>query len=418
MVMESENFFEKLSVQKNTTRLTFFNLGFSMATWASLIPFLKLKLGLNHNDLGLLILGMGLGSVAAMLVTGRIIKYLGCRFIIAVSSLIFILTLPIVTTLTSIPMIAIFLIFFGIASGATGIAVNFQGVIIEEKYDRPMMSNFHGMCSLGGLVAALAMTSLFHLGLSPLNTTFLAGLIMSVIAVFSTLGAMNKSSVNTTNKPKVEQLQEPVKKFAIPHPIILALGMMCFIAFLTESTVLDWSGVYLTSNYHTSLSNASLAYSCFAVTMTLSRFFAHIVLKKIGEKKLIWGSSICASLGMAIVVLAPTAVWYFVLVGYALVGLGLSNIVPILFSRVGRQDFVPKSQALSYVSILAYSGALSGSALVGLIGQQTGLTFVFAFISIMLLSIAMFNSYTFVKKRRKERKLKKLMLTQKDIDIA
>lgn len=382
-----------------------------MATWASLIPFLKLKLGLSHNDLGLLILGMGLGSVAAMLVTGRIIKYLGCRFIIAVSSLIFILTLPIVTTLTSIPIMAIFLIFFGIA-------VNFQGVIIEEKYDRPLMSNFHGMCSLGGLVSALAMTGLFHLGLSPLNTTFLAGLLMSVIAVFSTLGAMNKSSVNTTNKPKVEQLQEPVKKFAIPHPIILALGMMCFIAFLTESTVLDWSGVYLTSNYHTSLSNASLAYSCFAVTMTLSRFFAHIVLKKIGEKKLIWGSSICASLGMAIVVLAPTPIWYFVLFGYALVGLGLSNIVPILFSRVGRQDFVPKSQALSYVSILAYSGALSGSALVGLIGQKTGLTFVFAFISIMLLSIAMFNSYTFVKKRRKERKLKKLMLTPKDVDIA
>lgn len=411
----NSNFINKLSFQKHTTRLTFFNLGFSMATWASLIPFLKLKLGLNHTDLGLLILGMGLGSVAAMLVTGRIIKYLGCRFIILFSSLIFICTLPIVTCLSNIPAIAILLIFFGIASGATGIAVNFQGVIIEEKYDKPLMSNFHGMCSLGGLIAALVMTLLFHLGLTPLTTTFLAGFIMSVIAFFSVLGAMDKSIVKNSNQPHHEEKTVIKKKFSIPHPVILTLGMMCFIAFLTESTVLDWSGVYLTNTYHTSLSNAGLAYSCFSITMTLSRFFGHIILNKIGEKKLIWGSSLCASAGMAIVVLAPTAIWYIVLFGYALVGLGLSNVVPILFSRVGRQELVPKSQALSYVSILAYSGALSGSALVGLIGQQTGLKFVFGFISVLLLSIAMFNSYTFVKKRRKKKKMEKLALSQKNI---
>lgn len=411
-------FLSKLSTQKQTTRLSFFNLGFSMATWATLIPFFKDKLHLNHSSLGLLILGMGLGSIAAMLVTGRIIKYLGCKFIIAVSSLISILTLPLVTYLNTIPPIAILLVFFGIASGATGIAVNFQGVIIEEKYDKPLMSNFHGMCSLGGLVAALTMTAFFHLGISPLHTTFLAGLIMSAIAVFSVLGAMDKTTVQNSNKPKTEEPKVETKKFAIPHPVILMLGMLCFIAFLTESTVLDWSGVYLTNIYHTSLSNAGLAYSCFAITMTLCRFFGHVILKKIGEKKLIWGSSICASMGMAIVVLAPTSIWQVALIGYALVGLGLSNVVPILFSRVGRQEFVPKSQALSCVSVLAYSGALSGSALVGLIGQKTGLTYVFAFISVLLLSIAMFNSYTFVKKRRKKKKMAKLMLAQKDVDIV
>lgn len=403
-------FLNRLSVQKQTTRLSFFNLGFSMAAWASLIPFLKQKLGLDHTGLGYLVLGMGLGSIAAMLVTGRIVKYLGCRAIIAFSSFIFIFTLPIVTYLHNIMQIAILLVFFGIASGATGIAVNFQGVIIEEKNHSPLMSNFHGMCSLGGLIAALSMTFFFNLGLTPLMTILLAGAIMSVISFFAISGAMSKAQVDHVNQQQVKEVAVPQKKFRIPHPVILTLGMMCFIAFLTESTVLDWSGIYLTSTYHTSLANAGLAYSCFAITMTFSRFFGHLFLSKLGEKKLIWGSSACASIGMAIVVLAP--IWYFVLFGYALVGLGLSNIVPILFSRVGRQDFLPKSQALSYVSILAYSGALSGSALVGLIGQEMGLTFVFGFISILLLSIAIFNSYTFVKKRRKQKKLAKLSMVK------
>ncbi|ESK37260.1 hypothetical protein P256_02315 [Acinetobacter nectaris CIP 110549] len=400
-------FLNKLSTQKQTTRLSFFNLGFAMAAWAALIPYIKQKLDLDHTALGLLILCMGLGSIAAMLLTGRIIKTLGCRFIIAFSSIVFILALPLVTLLDHIPALAFLLTFLGIASGATGVAANFQGVIIEEKNKSPLMSNFHGMCSLGGLIAALTMTAFFHMGFSALGATLLISLLVTLIAVFSILGALSKSAVNSASQPHVEENEQPTQNRAIPHPIILMLGLMCFIAFLTESTALDWSGVYLTDIYHTSLSNAGLAYSFFAITMTFSRFFGHIFLKKLGEKKLIWASSLCASAGMAVVVLAP--IWYLVLFGYALVGLGLSNVVPVLFSRVGRQDLVPKSQALSYVSILAYSGALSGSAIVGLIGQKTGLTFVFGLISVLLLSIAIFNSYTIVKKRRKERKMRKLL---------
>lgn len=407
-------FLNRLSTQKLTTRLSFFNLGFSMASWASLIPYLKQKLSLDHTELGLLILCMGLGSIAAMLLTGRVIKTLGCRFIIAFSSIVFIFTLPLVTHLDNIPILALFLTFLGIASGATGVAANFQGVIIEEKNNSPLMSNFHGMCSLGGLIAALNMTGLLHSGFSPSSATLLVSSIITLIAIFAVLGALSKSAVNDVTQPKVTTEEEApsIRNSAMPHPVILMLGMMCFIAFLTESTALDWSGVYLTDIYHTSLSNAGLAYSFFAITMTFSRFFGHIFLRKIGEKRLIWASSLCASAGMAVVVLAP--MWYLVLLGYALVGLGLSNIVPVLFSRVGRQNFVPKSQALSYVSILAYSGALSGSALVGLIGQKTGLTFVFGLISALLLCIAVFNSYTIVKRRRKERKMRKLMISPKE----
>lgn len=394
-----------VSSQRRATRVAFFSLGFAMASWAPLIPYVKAKLGLDHAGLGLLILCIGVGSIASMLLTGRIIQRVGCRSVVAFALGIFILTLPLIATIDHTLVMGAILTCFGVASGSIGVAINLQAVIIEEKSGTTLMSNFHGMCSLGGLIAALSMTGWFQLGLSPLISTLIASTALIVMSTFAVLGSL---SVENTQPPahEVPQVDTKKRKFAFPHPIILMLGMMCFVAFLTEGAALDWSAVYLTTTYNVPVSNAGLAYGCFAIAMTLSRFLGHHFIRILGEKRLIWASAICASFGMSIVVFSP--VWYLVLVGYALVGLGSSNIVPILFSRVGRQEFTPKAQALSYVSILAYSGALCGSALVGFIGQKTGLTFVFGLISVLLLSIAIFNSYTIVRKRRKNRKLQKL----------
>ncbi|MCF9046884.1 MFS transporter [Acinetobacter nectaris] len=385
-------FLYKTHIQRRATRLSFFNLGFAMASWAPLIPFVKQRLGLDHEDLGMLILCIGIGSMLAMPLAGMLIQRVGCRFIISIASIIFVLALPLIGGLNNTIAMAAVLTVFGMASGATGVAINLQAVLVEKKSVKPLMSNFHGMCSLGGLVSALTMTGLLSIHLSALHSAYVLSALVAIIALCSAPAGLTQ--VADSNTQTDEAIAPKKKKVGFPHPIILVLGMMCFITFLTEGAALDWSGVYLTTNYQVPLSIAGLAYGFFATTMTLGRFSGHYMMRVLGEKNLILFSSICAALGMAIVVVAP--VWHLVLLGYALVGLGSSNVVPVLFSRVGRQNFTPKAQALSYVSSIAYSGVLCGPALIGFVGQHVGLTTVFTGIAVCLLLIAICNKFTMV----------------------
>ncbi|EXA83240.1 major Facilitator Superfamily protein [Acinetobacter baumannii 25493_8] len=158
---------------------------------------------------------------------------------------------------------------------------------------------------------------------------------------------------------------------------------------------MDWGGIYLTSKYQLNPAFAGLAYTFFALSMTSGRFAGHILLKQWGEKTIVTYSAIVAALAMVTIVMAP--VWQVVVLGYALLGLGCSNIVPVMFSRVGRQNDMPKAAALSLVSTIAYTGSLSGPALIGLIGQWTSLTTVLSGVAVLLTMIAILNRFTLVK---------------------
>ena len=129
--------------------------------------------------------------------------------------------------------------------------------------------------------------------------------------------------------------------------------------------------------------------------MTIGRFAGHHLQRMLGEKNIIIYSAICASLGLFTVVMAPH--WIVVLIGYSLLGLGSSNIVPVMFSRVGRQNVMPKAAALSCVSTMAYSGSLLGPALVGLTSEIMGLSLVFWMIAALLMLITFLNHFTQVK---------------------
>lgn len=143
---------------------------------------------------------------------------------------------------------------------------------------------------------------------------------------------------------------------------------MCFITFLTEGAALDWSGVYLTTNYQVPLSIAGLAYGFFAITMTIGRFSGHHMMRWFGEKNLILFSSICATLGMTIVVIAP--VWHLVLLGYALVGLGSSNVVPVLFQEWGVRTICLKRKHCLMFQVLLIQVCFAGQHSLGLLDSM------------------------------------------------
>ncbi len=381
-----------LSTQRLATRLSFFSLGFATAAWAPLIPFAQQRLNLNHADFGLLLLCMGIGSMIAMPATGALVKRWGCRPLIALALMLLMVLLPSLTIWSSIVTMAVALFIFGSAAGCLGVAINLQAVVVEKHSVRALMSSFHGMCSLGGLTGAMLVTALLAVGLSPLMST------LSVVMILLVIGGVAIPSCLTSfeqdEKPHEDTTQAP-KKFYRPDGIILLIGMMCFIAFLSEGAAMDWGGIYLTSKYQLNPAFAGLAYTFFALSMTTGRFAGHILLKQWGEKNIVTYSAIGAAIGMAVIVTAP--VWQVVVLGYALLGLGCSNIVPVMFSRVGRQNNMPKAAALSLVSTIAYTGSLSGPALIGLIGEWTGLSTVLTGVAVLLFIIALLNRFTLVK---------------------
>ena len=382
----------QLSAQRLSTRFSFFGLGFATAAWAPLIPFAQQRLHFNHADFGLLLLCSGLGAMLAMPATGKIVQRIGCRVPIGFALLLLAVLLPSLSLWTSPLMMAITLFLFGTAAGSLGVALNIQAVVVEKNSLKSLMSGFHGMASLGGLAGVLTITALLALSISAVMSAFAVSLLLVIIIFLSvpySIKAVENTSLEASSKVKKSIRQR------LPQPLIILIGIACFIIFMTEGAAMDWSGIYLTQQYGVNTAFAGLAYTFFAIAMTTGRFTGHYLIRYFGEKKLLTYSAICATLGLALVSIAPH--WWLVLVGYTLVGTGCSNIVPIMFSRAGRQTVMPSAVALSCVSTMAYTGILVGPAFIGMVSELIGLSTVFMALSGLLLLIVALNRFTYVK---------------------
>lgn len=382
----------QLSAQRLSTRFSFFGLGFATAAWAPLIPFAQQRLHFNHADFGLLLLCSGLGAMLAMPTTGKIVQRVGCRVPIGFALLLLAVLLPSLSLWTTPLMMAITLFLFGTAAGSLGVALNIQAVVVEKNSLKSLMSGFHGMASLGGLAGVLTITALLALSISSVMSAFAVSLLLVIIVFLSvpySIKAVENTSLEASSKVKKSIRQR------LPQPLIILIGIACFIIFMMEGAAMDWSGIYLTQQYGVNTAFAGLAYTFFAIAMTTGRFTGHYLIRYFGEKKLLTYSAICATLGLALVSIAPY--WWLVLVGYTLVGTGCSNIVPIMFSRAGRQTVMPSAVALSCVSTMAYTGILVGPAFIGMVSELIGLSTVFMALSGLLLLIVALNRFTYVK---------------------
>lgn len=382
----------QLSAQRLSTRFSFFGLGFATAAWAPLIPFAQQRLHFNHADFGLLLLCGGLGAMLAMPATGKIVQRIGCRVPIGFALLLLAVLLPSLSLLSTPLMMAITLFLFGTAAGSLGVALNIQAVVVEKNSLKSLMSGFHGMASLGGLAGVLTITALLALSISSVISAFAVSLLLVIIVFLSV--PYNIKAVENTLLEASSKVKKSIRQ-RLPQPLIILIGIACFIIFMTEGAAMDWSGIYLTQQYGVNAAFAGLAYTFFAIAMTTGRFTGDYLIRYFGEKKLLTYSAICATLGLALVCIAPH--WWLVLVGYTLVGAGCSNIVPIMFSRAGRQKMMANAAALSCVSTMAYTGILVGPAFIGMVSELIGLSTVFMALSGLLLLIVALNRFTYVK---------------------
>jgi MFS family permease len=362
-------------LQQISTRVAFFIAGFGIAAWAPLIPYAKDRLGVDEGALGLLLLCLGAGSIITMPLAGALAARFGCRLMIWVASLLICVSLPFLATVASVPALVIALLLFGAAIGAVDVVVNIQAVIVEKASGRAMMSGFHGLWSVGGFVGAGGVSGLLWAGVSPL-----VAVLCVIVVIVGLLLAFGKHLLPYGSEAKDGPL------FVFPKGMVLFIGFLCFIVFLAEGSMLDWSAVFLTSLRGFDFSQAGLGYSLFSVAMTIGRLNGDRVVHKFGGKKILILGGICASAGIAIAIFITT--WTASLIGFGLVGLGASNIVPVLYSVLGRQKVMPLNFAVSAVTTLGYLGILAGPALIGFIAHATNLSTAFLVVAVMLLIVA------------------------------
>lgn len=361
-------------MEQLSTRIAFFIAGFGVAAWAPLVPYAKARIGLNDGTLGLLLLCLGVGSIIAMPLAGVLAARFGCRRVLIVSSVLVCLCLPLLATVSSLPLLVATLFVFGASMGALDCTVNIQAIIVERASGKTMMSGFHGLFSLGGIIGAGGVSGLLSVGASPL-------IAMWVVVAFMVIALLRASPHFLTYGGESDG-----PAFAVPHGVVLFIGLLCFTVFLTEGAMLDWSAVFLSSMRNVDPSYAGLGYAVFALTMTLGRFFGDAIVRRVGANRVIILGGLCAAAGLALATLVPA--WDATLLGYAFVGAGCSNIVPVLYSAVGRQKVMPENVAVPAITTLGYAGILAGPALIGFIAHASSLNLAFLIIAVLLLGVA------------------------------
>ncbi len=357
-----------------STRLIFLIVGIGTAAWASLVPYVKARAGLGEAELGLLLLCLGLGSIAAMPLAGAAVTRFGLRPVLFAGTAAIGLPLPVLATVASPAVLGPALLLFGAGMGAVDCAMNIQAIAIERAAGRPMMSGFHGLYSLGSLVGALAAGLLLGVGLGVEGMALAAAGTVALLCALATPGMLARAG--TAGGPA----------FAIPRGVVLLIGLLCCIVFLTEGSVLDWSAVFLVQDRGVDLARATLGYAAFSVTMTAGRLTGDRIVARLGPARILVVGALLAAAGLALATLVPA--WSAALAGYALVGAGCANIVPVLFTAAGRQTAMPTSVAVPAVTTFGYAGVLAGPAVIGFIAEGTSLPTAFLVVAAALVGVA------------------------------
>jgi MFS family permease len=349
--------------------LFYFGQGVCFASWASRIPDLKSALQLSDAQLGSVLLALPLGQLLTMPVSGRLTTIFGSRRILTIAAPIYALALTNLALATTGWQLALFLFLFGVSGNLCNISLNTQGVAGETYYGKPIMTSFHGAWSIGGFSGALIGLLMINLHTSP-YVHFCSIAVLAWIHIF-----INYRYLIGGQKPKDS---EKPKLFTKPQGVLFQLGIIGFCSMATEGAMFDWSGVYFKDIVKAPHALIILGYASFMIMMASGRFLGDKVIARYGRKRLLQVSGVIISTGMFISVVFPFIVP--ATIGFMLVGIGVSGIVPMVYSIAGSNTKVPPGIALAMVSGVSYFGFLMGPPLIGYISALSNLRYSYAII--------------------------------------
>jgi MFS family permease len=268
----------------------FFVNGATFASWVPHIPTVQSRLNLSEGILGLALLGVAAGAVVSLSLSGWLIARFSSRRITSLATLAFCAILPLPILAPNLPLLLLALALFGLSNGAMDVAMNAQGVVVEKHYGRPIMSSFHGLFSLGGLVGAGVAGLALALGLSPTA---------HVLSVAVILGSLGLVALRRLLPAQVDQAsQEPV--LALPAGPIAGLCLLAFFCLVGEGAMADWSAVYLRHGLGAEAGMAAAGFAAFSLTMAAGRLSGDRFVRCFGPVRLVRFSAALASIGLGL----------------------------------------------------------------------------------------------------------------------
>ncbi|MFV8324670.1 MFS transporter [Flavobacterium sp. ZS1P14] len=359
----------------------YFGMGLCFATWASRIPDIKTTLHLSEGSLGTILFAIPLGQLTMMSFSGKLVTRFGSHRILPYSILMYAFSLTNLGLVQNAWQLGLGLFVFGIFANLTNISVNTQGVYTEGLFKRTIMSSFHGMWSLAGFTGALVGLGMLALQLNTYTHFLIVASIAALLVAFNFKFLIKaKETIRTEKK----------KGFRKPDSSLVWLGVIGFCCMASEGVMFDWSGVYFKDIVKAPGPLVILGYTSFMIMMASGRFFGDRLTHKFGRKTVMQISGCMISTGLFTAVFFP-----FIIpstIAFMFVGLGVSTIIPTLYSIAGKHPTIPTGEALTAVSSVSFLGFLMGPPIIGYIAEAFGLRFSFAFIGIFGFFIAVMVS--------------------------
>lgn len=361
--------------------------GFVMGAWAPQIPLLLPRHDITKFTLGLLILVLGLGAVGAMLFAGRLIGRFGSVAVLRTFALSASLVLPLVVFSPNLPVLAAAMALLGALIGCMDVSMNANAVEVERQLGRAIMSSSHGFWSLGGFFGGSAGAWIVaHWGAEV--QAVLVALVSAVMVVVVMPFLRGEAPA-----PVLAATGERARTELFPRQAGLwILGAMALFSMVPEGAVLDWAALYLKQDMGSDVFRAGLAFALFSGAMAIMRFAGDSVRNRFGAVLTLRASGLVAAAGMMLAALAPNDT--LAIAAFFITGLGVANMVPIMFSAAGNFPGIASGAAISVVTMVGYAGILVAPASIGFVAEAVGFRVTYGALSVLLIVVVLLAGRT------------------------
>jgi len=359
----------------------FFMHGLCFASWAARIPTIKESIKLSDAALGSVLFALPMGFFIALPFAGWLIAKAGSKKAVISSAVFYSLSLVLIGSSSSVLYLVLSLFSFGFLANILNISINTQAVAVEGLYKKRLMATFHGLWSLAGFAGAGIGTWLIGHNVLPLHH------FIFICATFLVVNVVCAFYIVKNDEIAVEK--RPV--FAMPDKSLIKLGFIAFCSMMAEGAMFDWSGVYFSKVIHVDKQLTGIGYTTFMIAMAGMRFFADNLSGHIGLKRILQVSGLLTTSGLLLSVIFPEMMP--ALLGFFLIGIGVSSVVPMVYSAAGKSKTLSPGTALTAVSSVGFMGFLIGPPTIGFIAEATSLRISFLAITIMAVSVVVLASF-------------------------
>ena len=366
-------------------RAQFFASGFIFATWGVHVPTVKAHYGIDEAQLGLAMLAAGAGAMLGLTSAGRWIGRHGARRMAALCGCIYALLLAGLIAMPGYLFLLALLAVFGLVTSVFDVAINAEAAQLELLGGQPLMSGMHGMFSLGGMAGAASGSAALAAGLgAQAHLLWVAAAMVLMVAV--------SSWHMLPRPPAASDASAADHSFRLPRGVLAVLGVLAALGLIAEGAIYDWSVLYMQQELGSPQNQAALAYASFSADMAAARFGGDAMRARFSPAALLLGSGVLAAAAMTLVLL--TDLPWLALVGFAGVGVGFANVVPILFGASARVPGVEPATGIAAVSAVAYLGFMAGPAVIGLLARAASLTAALYVVVVFAVALAASARYT------------------------